>query len=142
MVADAVEIIAALGELKRVTVRSAIEPGVTVRGDTVRLKQVVLNLGDNAVKYTTEGGEVTIQLQVTPQEAVLRVRDTGLGIAEEHLLRLFDRLFRADAANLGQAGTGLGLAIAKRIVDVHRGLVEVQSQLGKGSTFTVRLPRA
>lgn len=142
LVAETADIIAALGELRSVTVESNVEPQVTVRGDALRLKQVVLNLGDNAVKYTGEGGHVAIQLRATAREAVLQVTDTGIGISSEHLPRLFDRLFRADAADRSAAGTGLGLAIVKRIVDVHRGTVEVQSRRGEGSTFTVRLPRA
>lgn len=142
LVAEAADIIAALGELRHVVVERHLEPGVTVRGDAVRLKHVVLNLGDNAVKYTPEGGHVSIRLQATARNAVLEVTDTGIGISGEHLPRLFDRLFRADAADRSTAGTGLGLAIVKRIVDVHRGTVEVRSQPGRGSTFTVRLPRA
>lgn len=142
LVAEAADIIAALGELRHVVVESQVNSGVTVRGDALRLKHVVLNLGDNAVKYTPEGGHVSIHLQATADEAVLVVTDTGIGISAEHLPRLFDRLFRADAADRSATGTGLGLAIVKRIVDVHRGTVEVQSQPGRGSTFTVRLPGA
>jgi signal transduction histidine kinase len=141
MVTEAADIIAALGELRGVAVESHVEAGVTVRGDAVRLKQVVLNLGDNAVKYTPEGERVSIHLRTTDDEAVLEVTDTGVGISAEHLPRLFDRLFRADAADRSAAGTGLGLAIVKRIVMAHRGTVEVQSQPGQGSTFTVRLRR-
>ena len=85
---------------------------------------------------------MAIRLRATAREAILQVTDTGIGIAAAHLPRLFDRLFRADAADRGATGTGLGLAIAKRIVDVHRGAIEVTSEPGKGSTFTVRLPRA
>jgi len=142
LVAEAADIIAALGELRGVEVESQVESHVTVLGDAVRLKHVVLNLGDNAVKYTPKGGHVTIRLRATEREAALQVIDTGIGIAPEHLPRLFDRLFRADAADRSTTGTGLGLAIAKRIVDVHRGAINVTSELGKGSTFTVRLPRA
>jgi signal transduction histidine kinase len=141
LVDESADIIAALGELRDVSVHSTIDPGVTVRGDAVRLKQVALNLGDNAVKYTPSGGTVTIRLHGTPQEAVLDVIDTGIGISEEHLPRIFDRLFRAGAADRSRTGTGLGLAIARRIVEVHRGTVTVESRVGKGSTFTVRLPR-
>ena len=141
LVAEAADIIAALGELRGVRVESQVEPHVTVLGDAVRLKHVVLNLGDNAVKYTPDGGHVTIRLRATEREAILEITDTGIGIAPEHLPRLFDRLFRADAADRSATGTGLGLAIAKRVVDVHRGAVEVTSEPGKGSTFTVRLPR-
>ena len=141
LVAEAADIVAALGELRGVAVESQVEPHVTVSGDAVRLKHVVLNLGDNAVKYTPEGGRVRIRLSATAREAILQVMDTGMGIAPEHIPRLFDRLFRADAADRSATGTGLGLAIAKRVVDVHRGTIEVASELGKGSTFTVRLPR-
>ncbi len=142
LVEEAVDIIAALGELRHVTVSSDIEAHVTMRGDTGRIKQVVLNLGDNAIKYTPEGGRVTIQLRATAEEAVFQLTDNGIGIATEHLPRLFDRRFRAAAADRSTAGTGLGLAIVKRIVDVHRGTIDVQSRPNSGSTFTVRLPRS
>lgn len=141
LVAEAADIIGALGELRDVTVNAQIEPGVTVRGDAVRLKQVVLNLGDNAVKYTAAGGHVSILVRALGAHAVVEVTDTGIGISPEHLPQLFDRLFRAAATDRSAAGTGLGLAIAKRIVDVHRGTIDVTSQPGHGSTFTVRLPR-
>lgn len=141
LVTETADVIAALGELGHVTVDAHIEPLVIVRGDAIRLKQVVLNLSDNAVKYTGEGGRVTLTLRTTSHDAVLQITDTGIGISHEHLPRLFDRLFRADAADLSAKGSGLGLAIVKRIVEVHRGTVEVQSALGQGSTFTVRLPR-
>jgi signal transduction histidine kinase len=142
LVAEAADIIAALGELRGVAVDAHVESGVTVRGDAVRLKQVVLNLGDNAVKYTPEGGRVSIRLRAAAGDAVLEVTDTGIGISAEHLPHLFDRLFRADAADRSVTGTGLGLAIAKRIVVAHRGTLEVRSQPERGSTFTVRLRRA
>ncbi len=141
LVAEAVDIIGALGELQGVEVDSHLHSGVTVRGDALRLKHVVLNLGDNAVKYTPRGGSVTIRLRTTPHEAILTIADTGVGILPGDIPRLFDRLFRADAADRSTTGTGLGLAIVKRIVDVHRGTVDVESLPGQGSTFTVRLPR-
>jgi signal transduction histidine kinase len=141
LVNEGVDVIAALGELRQVVVESSVEPAVRVRGDAVRLKHVLLNLGDNAVKYTPAGGRVRVELHATAAEAVLLMTDTGVGISQEHLPRLFDRLFRADAADNSTAGTGLGLAIAKRIVDVHRGSITVKSRPGLGSTFTVRLPR-
>ncbi len=142
LVTEAADIIAALGELRGVSVTAHVTPAVMVRGDALRLKHVVLNLGDNAVKYTPNGGHVALRLRAAAGEASLEVADTGMGISEEHLPRLFDRLFRAGAADRSAAGTGLGLAIAKRIVDVHRGTIEVQSQPDRGSTFTVRLPLA
>jgi signal transduction histidine kinase len=142
IVEEAGDIIAALGELRGVKVVYSAVPGITVRGDAMRLKQVVLNLGDNAVKYTPADGEVTIRLDAADGNAVLRVTDTGIGIAEQHLPRLFDRLFRTESAGQRAEGMGLGLAIAKRIVEAHRGTVEVQSRLGSGSTFTVKIPRS
>ncbi len=137
---EAADIIAALGELRGVEVDWHVEPGVTVRGDAVRLKHVVLNLGDNAVKYTPPGGRVSMHLEMTANDATLMVADTGIGILPEHLPRLFDRLFRAPGAERHTTGTGLGLAIVKRIVEAHRGTVSVESHPGVGSTFTVRLP--
>lgn len=141
VVAEVADIISALGELKGVDVRSDIAPAITVRGDAVRLKQVVLNLGDNAVKYSLEGGQVMLRLRAERLDAILDVTDTGIGIPEEDLDRVFDRLYRAGRGDRSIAGTGLGLAIAKRIVEVHRGSLTVTSRLGQGSTFTVRLPR-
>jgi len=139
-VREATEIIGALGEAKQIGVKSNIQPAVTIHGDKVRLKQVVLNLGDNAVKYTPAGGDVTIDLSTEGDQAVLRVVDSGLGIDAAHLPRVFDRFYRIDASRAGIEGTGLGLAIIKRIVEVHGGAVDVESRVGRGSTFTVRLP--
>lgn len=142
LVSEASEIVAALGELRGVTVQSDVQPDIAVRGDPTRLKQVVLNLGDNAVKYTPAGGHVTIRLESSDTSAVLRVTDTGIGVLEQDQPRVFDRLFRTNSAGTRAEGTGLGLAIVKRIVDAHRGSVEVQSHPGEGSTFTVKLPRS
>jgi two-component system OmpR family sensor kinase len=142
LVSEASEIVSALGELRSVTVQSDVQPGVAVPGDATRLKQVVLNLGDNAVKYTPAGGHVTIRLESSDTSAVLRVTDTGIGVLEQDLPRLFDRLFRTDSAGTRADGTGLGLAIVKRIVEAHRGSVEVQSRPGAGATFIVTLPRS
>lgn len=142
VVDETCEIVAALGELRHVRVRCTAEADVTVRGDATRLKQVVLNLGDNAVKYTPAGGNVRIDLETADDRAMLRITDTGIGIPEEYLPRLFDRLFRTESAGQRAEGTGLGLAIAKRIVEAHGGTIEVHSRVGAGSTFTVSLPRA
>ncbi len=124
------------------TVESETAPGVRVWGDAIRLKQVVLNLGDNAIKYTPAGGRVTIQLIQETGQGVLRVSDTGAGIAGEHLPRIFDRFYRAPSSRSGAGGTGLGLAIVKAIVDAHGGAIVAESQPSEGSCFTVRLPLA
>jgi signal transduction histidine kinase len=140
LIAEVSDVIAALGELRSVSVRSDVASGVVVRGDALRLKQAVLNLGDNAIKYSLPGGRVAFRLSATDGRAVLEVVDTGVGIAPQHLPRVFDRLFRADAADRSPSGTGLGLAIARRIVEAHGGSIHAKSRLGHGSTFTVVLP--
>lgn len=114
---------------------------VYVSGDPDRLKQVILNLVDNALNYTPEGGQVTMSLTYQAGEARLTVADTGIGIASEDLPHIFDRFYRADKARTRQAGgSGLGLSIVQSIVNTHRGRIEVHSQVGQGSTFTVILP--
>ena len=106
------------------------------------LEQAVVNLIDNAVKYSPEGSEVSVSLEQADDEIVIRVADHGPGIPREHLTRLFERFYRVDKArsrDLG--GTGLGLSIVKHIAQVHGGRVSVESTLGRGSTFSVYLPR-
>lgn len=139
--ADTLDIVSALAELKGVEVQSAIEGGALVAGDALRIKQVMLNLGDNAVKYTPAGGRVSLAVRTDDAAVILSVADTGIGIEEKDLSRVFDRLFRADAADRSGGGAGLGLAIAKRIVEAHRGTIAVSSTPGAGTTFSVTLPR-
>ena len=139
---EAADIITALGESQGIRLDTAIQSGVQVRGDVVRLMQILLNLGDNAVKYSAEGGCIRIGLAVDSGQAVLAVSDQGKGIPEEQLGRIFDRFCRLDESRAGVAGTGLGLAIVKRIAEAHGGTVSVDSRVGEGSVFTVRLPLA
>jgi signal transduction histidine kinase len=111
-------------------------------GDAARLGQVFVNLLTNAIDYNRTGGE--IRVRVTPGDdgtgAVVEVADTGVGVGPAELPHLFERFYRADAARSGGAGhAGLGLAIVKAIVDAHGGTVEVASELGKGTVFTVAL---
>jgi signal transduction histidine kinase len=137
---EAAEIIEALAESKGVSVETTIEPGVTVWGSGIGLKQVLLNLGDNAVKYTAAGGRISLKLEVRGRETVVAVSDTGIGIPEEAVPHVFDRFYRVPGTSPALGGTGLGLAIVKRIVEAHGGAIEVDSRQGRGSTFTVRLP--
>jgi signal transduction histidine kinase len=137
---DAAEIIAALGEACSVTVQADVSPDVHVTGDPHKLKQLLLNLGDNAVKYTPPEGRVLFRLRPEDGHAVLQVTDTGIGIAARDLPRIFDRFYRAPSAHGGARGAGLGLAIAKRIVEVHHGSIGVSSSHGSGTTFSVKLP--
>ena len=137
VVEETAEILAALGELSGVDVTTTVRQGLKVGGDTTRLKQVVLNLGDNAIKFTSAGGQVALRLSASSSEAILEVFDTGVGISPDELPHLFDRLFRGTSRTMG---SGLGLAIVKRIVDAHRGTISVESEPTRGSKFTVRLP--
>jgi heavy metal sensor kinase len=112
-----------------------------VLGDASQLKQLVINLLDNAIRHTPQGGSVTVTLQSSADKVQLTVEDTGSGIPAEHLPRIFERFYRADPARDRQSGgTGLGLAIAQEIALAHNGTINVQSEVGKGSVFTVSLP--
>ncbi len=112
-----------------------------IYGDRDQFKQMLLNLADNAVKYSGEGSNVTIITDITGDQCIISVQDNGAGIAEKHLDRLFERFYRVDKArSREQGGTGLGLAIVKHIVLNFKGSIEVESTLGKGSRFTVKIP--
>ena len=114
---------------------------VEVEADPDRLKQLILNLVDNALRYTPAGGDVTLDLIRRDAWAVLRVADTGPGIPDEHLPRIFDRFYRVDQPrSRAVGGTGLGLAIARWVAEAHGGRIEVESGEATGSTFTVLLP--
>jgi signal transduction histidine kinase len=114
---------------------------VVALGERDELDKVVLNVVSNAVKYTPEGQSIRISLETRPQTVVFRVADQGLGISEADRAQLFTEFFRSNnPVAVAQPGTGLGLAIVKRIVERHRGAVDVDSTLGEGSTFTVTLP--
>ena len=114
---------------------------VEIVGDPDRLKQLLINLVDNALRHTAAGGTVTLDLLHGDQEATIRVRDTGAGIPAEHLPHIFERFYRIDSARSRQVGgTGLGLAISREIVVAHGGRIEVESTVGEGTTFIVILP--
>jgi signal transduction histidine kinase len=110
-----------------------------VEADPDRLQQVLLILVDNAIKHTPAGGRVDVHVGRRAGSALLEVEDTGCGIAEEHLPRIFDRFYRADQAR-SEGGTGLGLAIAKMLVEAHRGHLELTSTPGTGTRATISLP--
>jgi signal transduction histidine kinase len=110
-------------------------------GDPHRIKQVIFNLVDNAIKYNYHGGSVNITAQTENKSVVIQVADTGIGIATADLPKIFDRFFRADKSrSRHRGGSGLGLAIVKKIVEEHQGTVAVHSVQGHGSTFRVELP--
>jgi signal transduction histidine kinase len=117
-----------------------LEP-VTVLGDTARLIQVMMSLVDNALTYTNEGGTITLSVETDGNVVCLGVEDTGIGIAPEDVTHIFERFYRADPARSRANGnSGLGLSIADWVVRAHGGSIDVESQVGVGSTFTVRLP--
>jgi signal transduction histidine kinase len=111
-----------------------------IKGDRDKIKQVVLNLTSNAVNYNKPGGKITIAAQRDQNELQISVSDTGPGIRPADLTHLFDKFYRSQTTEKAAQGTGLGLAICKKIVEAHDGWIDVQSQLGMGTTFSVHLP--
>ncbi len=146
IVSEAAETAQILGEAKSLSIRTAIpEVPVILAVDKTRVRQLILNLVTNAVKYTQEGGEIGVELADLGFAVQLVVSDTGIGIAAGDLAHVFDRFWRADPARTRddeRAGTGLGLAITKWIAEAHGGSIAVQSRPGKGTVFTVSLPRS
>jgi signal transduction histidine kinase len=141
LVAEAVEETRGLAKAKRLNIDSAIDEGIHVQGRPWDLSLLARNLLDNAIRYTPEGGSVTIQLHRENGHARLTVRDTGIGIPTKDLPRIFERFYRVDKARARETGgTGLGLSIVRHVAETHGGSVSVDSQLGAGSTFTVMLP--
>jgi signal transduction histidine kinase len=139
LVARAVDLYRDVAEAKGVTLAADTADDVVVTGDGTRLEQVAANLIDNAVKYTPAGGRMDVDVRRAAGAALLRVRDTGPGIPADELPRIFDRLFRGDRSR-AERGLGLGLSLVKAVVEAHGGNVEVSSELGRGSTFSVSLP--
>jgi signal transduction histidine kinase len=127
---------------KNITIAHEGEREVTVEGDRARLKQVIVNLLDNAIKYTPNGGRVRLKIAHEDGYAILEVADDGIGIPPEALAHLFERFYRADnSRSRGQGGAGLGLSIVKSICAVHGVSVEVASVPGAGSRFRLKFPR-
>jgi heavy metal sensor kinase len=141
LAAGTAEQMALLAEDKGVSLECRVEANVLVEGDAARIKQVVVNLLDNAIKYTPSGGAIKLDVRVRDGKAIMEVADTGIGIPAIALPHVFERFFRVDKARSREVGgAGLGLAIVKSICSAHGAQVEVQSVEGRGSTFTVKLP--
>jgi two-component system, OmpR family, phosphate regulon sensor histidine kinase PhoR len=127
---------------RQIDVKLECDPAVTARLNPLLLEQAVVNLLDNAIKYSEPGREVQLKGALSDGGVTISVVDAGSGIADEHLSRIFERFYRVDRARSRKlGGTGLGLAIVKHIVQAHRGRVTVESTLGVGSTFTIHLPK-
>jgi OmpR-family two-component system manganese-sensing sensor histidine kinase len=141
--AELVQDVEALAQDRGLTLRFDRLDSVTVNGDRVRLRQLFLNVLDNALRYTPSGGSVSGSVQRLDDRAVVTIGDTGMGIGAEHLPFIFDRFYRADRVRTdGEGGTGLGLSIATSIARMHGGTIEVESQVGVGTTFRILLPLA
>ena len=134
-----------VNSIKKLAGQKYIETGVTLRdhmvvnGDEEQLKHLFLNLLDNAIKYTPANGRITVTAEEDAKRARIMIKDTGVGIPEEKLNRIFDRFYRVENVEMGK-GFGLGLSIVKSIVAAHNGSIEVESHLGQGTTFTIYLP--
>jgi two-component system phosphate regulon sensor histidine kinase PhoR len=128
-------------EDKQMKIQLVCDEQIVVRMNTSLLEQAVLNLVENAIKYSPLGGDVRISVEQNGKEVAITVKDNGCGITQEHLPRIFERFYVVDKGRSRKlGGTGLGLAIVKHIAQVHGGSVTVESSLGKGSTFTIHLP--
>ncbi|MEX1000249.1 MAG: HAMP domain-containing sensor histidine kinase [Thermodesulfobacteriota bacterium] len=134
-----VELYSYVAEEKDIVVQTGFPQELYVTADSNRLRQVLANLLDNAIKYTPEGGKVDIEAKQGENEVRITIRDTGVGISENELDNIWDRLYRGDKSRT-ERGLGLGLSLVKAIVGAHRGYVEVLSAPGTGSVFSVHLP--
>lgn len=152
LVRSALDTHEALIDAAKLELVTDIETGLMVSGDRDRLQQAIANLLSNAARYTEEGGRITVAVKSVPAPAdtapgsrwvVVEVSDTGMGIAPDDRANMFRRFWRADAARTRETGgLGIGLSISKEIVDRHKGIIEVDSQVGVGTTFRVFIPRA
>jgi signal transduction histidine kinase len=136
---EAAEIIRALAEAREITCEISIEAGLRARANPVRLRQVVLNLGENAVQFTPPGGNIHIVSRRDHEHVVLEIADSGSGIPPADMPHIFEHNFRARRVD-GARGSGLGLAIAKRIVEAHGGEITLTSAYGRGTRVLVNLP--
>ena len=128
-------------EKKYELVRDYPITSVWIEIDTDKMTQVIDNIINNAIKYSPDGGKITVTMKTTDDQMILSISDQGLGIPKQDLPRIFDRFYRVDRArSRAQGGTGLGLAIAKEIIKQHKGFIWAKSEYGKGSTFTIVLP--
>jgi signal transduction histidine kinase len=140
LLAEAIQEVQVRIEEKALTLESDAEEGLVVRADRNRVLRLFTNLLDNAVKFTDKDGRISLKAEKRDEDVLFSVSDTGIGIAEERLPKLFDRFARAEGERGG--GAGLGLDIARQTVEAHDGTMWVESKLGVGTTFYFTLPRA
>ena len=141
IVAETFEDAQVLSSQKRLTIDLEKNESVQIKGNEELLVRLLWNIIDNAVKYTPEGGNIRIALEANQENAIIKVKDTGVGVSQEEVDKIFDRFYRVDKSRSRSiGGSGLGLAICKWIVDLHKGNISVQSEIEKGSEFIVILP--
>ena len=141
IVGEVVSMLQVNAEKKKITLNADAGEGIMIIANRDRIKQMLINLIDNAINYNVENGSVTVRAYKTEGRVVVSVKDTGIGIAQQHLSRIFERFYRVDkgrSRNMG--GTGLGLSIVKHIVNLYNGDIRVDSEPGKGTEFIIQLP--
>ncbi len=138
---DIVEFYSYIAEDRGISLQTQCAQDLCSMADPTRLYQIISNLLENALKYTARGGRIEVEAKTRDNEVFVAVRDTGIGISEKDLPRIWDRSYRCDQSR-SQSGLGLGLSLVKAFVEAHKGHVEVSSQPGKGSTFAIALPAA
>jgi two-component system phosphate regulon sensor histidine kinase PhoR len=139
---NVIDLCQAKAEEKNIELALDCETGITAEMAVQQMEQALLNLVDNAIKYTNENGKVEIKARLEEENVEIKVKDSGCGIAKEHIPRLFERFYRVDKARSRKlGGTGLGLAIVKHIVQAHKGKIRVESKPGEGSEFILNIPK-
>ncbi|MEZ0396013.1 MAG: hybrid sensor histidine kinase/response regulator [Anaerolineales bacterium] len=140
-IADAIESLATLAARKNIEIVSETEPALPlIHGDRVSLTEVFVNIIGNALKYSPDGTKVLIKAGQEEQSVTVTIADSGIGIAKEDLPHIFDGFYRGKSGQASATGHGIGLAVARQIVEAHGGSITVESELGKGTTFSVHLP--
>ena len=143
LIDEVVRVARGLARRKGIELRSDVDPRpLEITADALKVKQVLYNLLSNAIKFTGAGGKVSVEARLGKETSEIRVSDTGIGIAPEDLDTIFDEFRQVDSSlTRKHEGTGLGLALTRRLVQLHGGEISVESELGRGSTFTVTLLR-
>ena len=139
LIRDVIELYQVVAEEKEVALHTKFPAELRIQADRNRIQQALANLLDNAIKYTDQGGRIEVAAWQQDHEAVITIEDNGMGICAEDLPRIWDRLYRGDKSR-NEKGLGLGLSLVKAVVQAHRGSVDVVSEPGRGSVFTIRLP--
>ncbi len=139
LIKDTVELYAHVAEDKKVSLHTSSPNDLSLTADTNRMRQVMANLMDNAVKYTPSGGRIDLEAFQRDHQAIIIVKDTGIGISSEEVPKIWNRLYRGDQSH-SQRGLGLGLSLVRAVVQAHNGRIEVSSEPGSGAVFTLYLP--